>query len=165
MVFKFVEKNGKFCLQKDDRTILEFEERDNTVRVNNSVGVNILAANVGGETETKITVNTDNIAASAVTTAKIANANVTTAKIANANVTTAKIANDAVTGEKINAPTVTVTDATTYDSVPPGMIFVVNGSGAAVTLNTLALTDTKAYLKKTATAAASLAAADVVLLN
>jgi hypothetical protein len=59
-----------------------------------------LQVNGSGRLEVK-TIQTGNIANSAVTTTKIADSNVTTAKIADSNVTTAKIADGAVTASKI----------------------------------------------------------------
>jgi hypothetical protein len=223
-MFNFVEKNGKYCLEKNGVCILEFQEINGVTKINNAKGVNLISATLSGESETKITINTENIkdgavtadklapgvggsstiANNSVTTAKIVNGNVTTAKIADGNVTTAKIADGNVTtakiadgdvnavkldtssvttakiadgnvttakiadgnvtNAKINAPTVTVTDDTTYDTVPPGMIFVVDGSSSVV-LGTATLSQGKAYLKKTNTAGSALAAVDVVLLN
>ena len=72
MVFEFKEENGKFLLKKGSVTILQFEERDNVVSICNGKGVALLSASLSGQTETKITVNTDNIADGAITNAKLA---------------------------------------------------------------------------------------------
>jgi hypothetical protein len=72
-----------------------------------------LQVNGSGRLEVK-TIQTGNIANSAVTTVKIADSNVTTAKIADANVTEAKLASNSVTTSKIldsNVTTPKIADA------------------------------------------------------
>ena len=80
------------AMSQDGAGFLNVNYDDSTVGVD---GSDRLYVKNGG-------INTDQLAASAVTTAKIADSAVTTAKIADSNITTAKLADDAVTPAKLD---------------------------------------------------------------
>lgn len=101
-MFKFVEKDGKYCLEKNGIVILEFQEINGVTKINNAKGVNLISATLSGESETNITVNTENIKDGAITAAKLAPGVGGGASIADGSVTTSKLADGAVTGVKLN---------------------------------------------------------------
>jgi len=48
-MFKFVEKDGKYCLKKNGITILEFAEEHGNTKISNGNGKQILSISLGGK--------------------------------------------------------------------------------------------------------------------